>query len=116
LKLVRNVWYASREHVITYQAAAKLPTAAEEDRKKSPTTKKQGKNATELVAYYRPGVEITAFPYGGRERVFTPSSPFQNKDGRIKGRCRSKDKRLINLKTITTSSKYMIQLRAVNAI
>jgi hypothetical protein len=31
-----------------------------------------------------------SFSIGG-ERVFNPSSAFQNKEGRIKGRCRAKD-------------------------
>jgi hypothetical protein len=48
----------------------------------------------------------------GRERVSTPSSPFQDKDGRIKGRCRceygmERQGTVINVK-ITTKKNYTI--------
>jgi hypothetical protein len=65
----------------------KVPTAAEGRQEEVDNDKEVRHEYNRVSSILQTWRGEHSFSIGG-ERVLTPSSPFQNKDGRIKGRCR----------------------------
>jgi hypothetical protein len=69
-------------------ASVKTPTAAAERQEEVDNDKEVRQDCNRVSSILQAWRGDYSFSIRG-ERVFTPSIPFQNKDGRIKGRCRS---------------------------
>jgi hypothetical protein len=97
-------------------ASVKTPTAVEGRDEEVDNDKEVRQDYNRVSSILQTWCGDYSFSIGG-ERGFTPSSPFQNKDGRIKGRCRSKDS--MERQTVDKCKDhniYMTQLRTANWI
>jgi hypothetical protein len=86
-------------------ASVKTPTAAEGSQDEVDNDKEVRQSCNRVSSILQTWRGDYSFSIGG-ERVSTPSSPFQNKDGRIKGRYRSKDS--IGRRTVDESEDQKI--------